>query len=427
MKKLKINELGGALIACAILLGSAALVRADAVSDWNAIAERSVTAGGHPPPVASLDFAIVHAAIYDAVMSFDRRYEPYQALVPNASGSPIAAAAKAGHDILVTLFPAQSNQLDADYDAYLAQQGIAPNDPGVGVGAQAAAAIAALRSNDGRFPASPPPYFGSNEPGQWRPTPSYEPGGPPSNAPALVPWVANVRPFTLSDVAGYVADEPPSLTSAQYTADFDEVKAMGAKSSTTRTPAQTQVAYFWADSGPHMWQRAMRDIASRHLTNLGDSARMFALANLAGADAQIACWVTKYEYNFWRPISAITLADQDGNPDTVADPNWRPLINTPNFPEYVSGHTLSSSAVTGVLERLFGKKLVFTITTANGLANPKTQTYSRFSDAIDDVVDARVWSGIHYRTSDLEGARQGERIAKYAFKHHLLPGERQQK
>jgi hypothetical protein len=408
------------IIILAISLAIPGSLRADVVADWNAIAERSVATAAHPPPVAALDFAIVQVSIYDAIMAIDGRYQPYYVQIPNASGSMDAAGAKAGHDILVYLFPAQSSQLDADYDAYLAQHNISPSDPGVAVGAQAAAGIAALRSNDGRFPPSPPPYFGSTEPGQWRPTPSYEPGGPPSNAPGLVPWVKDVRPFTFNDPDDYTTDGPPALNSAEYAADFNDVKSMGSKTSATRTAAETQLAYFWADSGPFMWQRALRDISNRYLSNAGDSARMFALADLAAGDAQIACWNTKYEFNFWRPITAIALADQDGNPDTQADPNWRPLINTPNFPEYTSGHTTSSTAVTEILENFFGtKQLEFTITTANGLANPKTHTYSNLSDAIKDVGYARVYAGIHFRTADVHGVTLGSRIAKHTFKHYL--------
>ena len=412
--------LSAALLAFSILLAIPASLRADAAADWNAIAEHSVITAAHPPPVAALDFGIVHVAIYDAVMAIDGRYQPYHVQIPNASGSTVAAAAKAGHDILVYLFPAQSGQLDSDYDAYLTKHNISPNDPGVAVGAQAAAGIASLRSNDGRFPANPPPFLGSTEIGQWRPTPSYEPGPPASNAPGLVPWVADVRPFTYCDATDYTGDGPLELTSGDYTRDFNEVKSVGSRTSTTRTAAQTQLAYFWADSAPLMWQRALRDISSRYLTNIGDSARMFALVDLAMADAQIACWSTKYEFNFWRPITAITLADQDGNPHTQADPNWRPLINTPNFPEYTSGHTTSSSAAAETLENLFRTdRLEFTITSTNPLANPQAHTYSRLSDAIRDIVDARVYAGIHYRTSDLDGVKQGERIAKHVFKHYL--------
>ena len=416
--KLKLRN-WASIATTAILLSTAASVSADVVTDWNAIAERSVATAAHPPPVAALDLAIVQVAIYDAIMAIDGRYQPYHARSPRLrlDGS---CRAKAGHDILVHLFPAQTAQLDADYDAYLAQHNISPSDAGVAVGAQAAAGIASLRSNDGRFPSSPPPFLGSTAAGQWRPTPSYEPGGPPSNAPGLTPWVADVRPFTFCDATDYTAEEPLALTSADYTTDFNEVKSVGSRTSTTRTAAQTQLAYFWADSGPLMWQRALRDISSRYLSNIGDSARMFALVDLAAADAQIACWSTKYEFNFWRPITAITLADQDGNPDTQADPNWRPLINTPNFPEYTSGHTTSSAAAAEMLENLFRtNRLVFTITTANALANPQTRTYSKLSDAIRDVVDARVYAGIHYRTSDIHGVAQGKRVAKHAFRHYL--------
>ena len=418
MKRKLRNWAGVATLA--ILFVTPASARANVVADWNAIAERSVITAAHPPPVAGLDFAIVQVAIYDAIIAIDGRYQPYYVQIPNASGSIVAAGAKAGHDILVYLFPSQSGQLDADYDAYLAQHNISPSDPGVAVGAQAAAGIAALRSNDGRFPPSPPPYLGNTGTGQWRPTPSYEPGGPPSNAPGLTPWAANVRPFTFYDAADYTTEGPLELTSAEYTEDFNEVKSVGSRTSATRTAAQTQLAYFWADNGPLMWQRALRDIANRYQPDIGDSARMFALADLATADAVIACWSTKYEFNFWRPLTAITLADQDGNPDTQADANWRPLLNTPNFPEYTSGHTTTSTAVAEILENLFGtKKLEFTITTANGLANPKTQDYSNLSEAIRDVVDARVYAGIHFRTADVHGVGLGRRIAKHAFKHYL--------
>ncbi|MEY2565117.1 MAG: hypothetical protein QOH88_3310 [Verrucomicrobiota bacterium] len=405
-----------------ILLAAQLQVSADTVADWNAIAERSILTAKHPPPVAALDLAITQVAIYDAITAIDGRYQPYYVRIPNATGSMDAAGAKAGHDILVNLFPAQSSQLDADYEAYLAQHNISLTDPGVTVGAQAAAGIAALRSNDGRFPSSQPPFTGGTGPGQWRPTPSYEPGAPASYTPGLTPWVAAVRPFTFNDVGDYAADGPPALTSAQYTEDFNEVKSVGSRTSTTRTPAQTQLAYFWADSGPLMWQRGLRDIASRYALSIGDSARMFALVDLAAADAQIACWNSKYEYNFWRPITAITLADQDGNPNTEADPNWRPLINTPNFPEYTSGHTTSSAAAAEMLETVLGtKKVEFTITTTNGLANPKTQTYSNLTDPIRDVIDARICAGIHYRTSDMHGVALGKRVAKHAFKNYLRP------
>src|SRR6266852_2432104 len=195
----------------------------DPIAAWNEITERAVKTAGAPPPVAALDFAIVHLAIYDAVESIDQRYEPYHAFVPGATGSLSAAAAKAGHDVLVGLFPLQELTLDADYANFLATNGIDPFDPGIAVGAQAAADMLALRSNDGRFPVNPPPFLGSATIGQWRPTPSLLPGPPPSFAPGLTPWVASVKPFTMSNNSQFRVDPPPDLTSDVWTEDYNEV------------------------------------------------------------------------------------------------------------------------------------------------------------------------------------------------------------
>ncbi|MGB7847750.1 MAG: hypothetical protein WBL63_19215, partial [Candidatus Acidiferrum sp.] len=222
----------------------------DPIAAWNAIAERAVKTAGHAPPIAALDFAIVHLAIYDAVESFNRRYEPYNAFVPKAAGSPSAAAAKAGHDMLVGLFPSQTLMLDAGYANFLATNGIDPFDPGIAVGAQAALAILALRSNDGRFPVNPPPFVGSTAIGHWRPTPSLLPGPPPSFAPGLAPWVANVTPFTMKRNSQFRVDPPPDLSSEEWVSDYNEVKEIGSLTSTTRTAEQTEIGYFWADSGP---------------------------------------------------------------------------------------------------------------------------------------------------------------------------------
>ncbi len=311
---------------------------ADPIAAWNQISETAVKTSGHPPPVAALDFAIVHLAIYDAVESIERRYEPYSTLVPGATGSPSAAAAKAGHDVLVGLFPALSATLDGDYANFLAANGIDPLDPGTAVGAQVAANMLALRADDGRFPLNPPPFLGSTAIGQWRPTPSLLPGPPATLSPGLTPWVATVTPFTMLSDSQFRVDPPPALTSRLWADDYNETKTMGSLTSTTRTAEQTEIGYFWADSGPVLWQNALRYISGTYLHGTGDTARMYALAEAAMADAQIACWDSKYFYNFWRPITAIRLGDQDGNPATTVDPDWQPLINTPNFPEYPSGH-----------------------------------------------------------------------------------------
>ena len=417
----KILRWGLALTVLAIILVTNAQA-GDPIAAWNQISENAVKAGKHPLPVTSVEFAIVQLAIYDAVESIDGRYEPYHTRVPGATGSLSAAAAKAGHDTLVGLFPAQSAALDAAYADFLATNGVDPLDPGTAVGAQAAANILVLRANDGRFPINPPPRLGSTAIGQWRPTPSLLPGPPPTLAPGLTPWLASVRPFTMHSGSQFRVDPPPDLTSQLWADDYNETKTVGSLTSTTRTAEQTEIGYFWADSGPLLWQNALRYIAGSYLHNTGDSARMFALAEAALADAQIACWDSKYFYNSWRPITAIRLGDQDGNPATVVDPGWQPLINTPNFPEYPSGHADVSGAVSHMLRLFFGSdELSFQMTTTNALAPQKTRTFTRFSQAEQEVINARVYVGIHYRNSDTTARAQGVRVANWVFKHSLRP------
>jgi PAP2 superfamily len=394
----------------------------DSIAAWNEIAEKAVKTAGHPLPVTSVEFAVVHLAIYDAVESIDHRYEPYRALVPGASGSLSAAAAKAGHDALVGLFPGQSGILDMAYANFLATNNLNPSDPGITVGAQAAAAILALRSNDGRFPANQVPFLGSTAIGQWRPTPSLLPGTPPSLAPGLTPWLASVTPFTMKNNAQFRVDPPPDLASEEWASEYEEVKTVGSLTSTTRTPEQTDIGYFWADSGPLLWQNALRYISRNYLSDIGDSARMYALAEAALADAQIACWESKYFYNSWRPITAIRLGDQDDNPATEVDSEWKPLINTPNFPEYPSGHATISGAVSHALQLFFGTdELNFQITTTNPNAVEKTRSFTRFSQAEDEVVNARVYVGIHYRGTDRVSRTQGLRVANWIFKNYFGP------
>jgi hypothetical protein len=395
---------------------------ADPIAAWNQISETAVKTAGHPPPVAALDFAIVHLAIYDAVESIERRYEPYYTLVPGATGSPSAAVAKAGHDVLIGLFPAQKATLDLDYANFLAANGVDPLDPGTAVGALAAANMLALRADDGRFPLNPPPFLGKTDIGQWRPTPSLLAGPPPTLSPGLTPWVATVTPFTMHSDSQFRVGPPPDLASQQWADDYNETKTLGSLTSTTRTAEQTEIGYFWADSGPILWQNALRYISGAYLHDTGDTARMFALAEAAMADAQIACWDSKYFYNFWRPITAIRLGDQDGNPATVVDPEWQPLINTPNFPEYPSGHADISSGISHMLRLYFGTdELTFQMTTTTALAPQKTRTFTRFSQAEREVIDARVYVGFHYRNSDTTAAAQGRRVANWVFRHYMRP------
>jgi hypothetical protein len=420
----KIIRIGLALLVLATVSMTNARAE-DTIAAWNQISETAVKTAGHPPPVAALDFAIVHLAIYDAVESIERRYEPYYTLAPGATGSPSAAAAKAGHDVLVGLFPKQSATFDADYADFLAANGIDPLDPATAVGARAAANILALRADDGRFPLNPPPFLGKNDIGQWRPTPSLLPGAPPTLSPGLTPWVATVTPFTMHSDSQFRVEPPPGLASHLWADDYNETKTLGSLTSATRTAEQTEIGYFWADSGPVLWQNALRNISDKYLHDTGDRARMFALAEAAMADAQIACWESKYFYNFWRPITAIRLGDQDGNSATVVDPVWQPLIDTPNFPEYPSGHAAISAAISHALQLFFRRdELKFQMTTTNALALQKTRSFTRLSQAEQEVVDARVYVGIHYRNSDTTARAQGRRVSNWIFKHYFRPIER---
>jgi hypothetical protein len=393
---------------------------ADTVSDWNAIAVQVIAATPtHPGATSFLDSATVQAAVYDAVEAIDRRFKPYHVRIRGASGSPEAAAAKAAHDVLVNRFPDQTASLDTTYHDYLASNGLAEDDPGVAVGQKAAAGIIALRANDGSFPATFPPFTGGTEVGVWRPTPSYLPGPPATLSPMLAPWLANVTPFTLVSPRQFRAPPPPDLTSRRYTNAYREAKRLGELFSVARTPEQTDLAYFWALNYFVVWNQVLRDVASAHVHNIGDSARLFALANLAMADAAITAWDTKTHYVFWRPVTAIQEGDNDGNPHTVGQPSWQPLINTPNYPDYTSGANNITGAVTHILALFFTNKLTFSVTTTNPLAVQTTRTYHRFSDAADDVVNVRIYEGIHFRFADTGARRQGRHVAKWTFEHFL--------
>ena len=240
----------------------------------------------------------------------------------------------------------------------------------------------------------------------------------------LAPWLSTVTPFTLTSPLQFRAVPPPSLTSKRYAAAFNEVKRMGAATNSDRTPEQTDLALFWYSNYLVLWYHALRDIATAHLSNIDDSARLFALTSLAMTDALITAWDTKRHYVFWRPYTAIQEADNDGNPDTLSDPDWSPLVNTPNYPDYTSGANNVTGAITRMLALFFGTdEMEFTVATTYPLAQQRTRTYSRFSDTAVDVVNARIWEGIHFRFADVEARRQGRRVAQWVFSHFLRPSD----
>lgn len=404
-------------------LGFSALAQADAVTDWNAITMDAVTIM-RPGPQGMLDVALVHVAMHDAIQSIEKKYEPYHFQLRDAKGSRTAAAVAAARGVLVSIYPTQATTVDAKYFDYLSQHGLT-GDPGLVVGEKAAANIVPLR----RATPSPaaPPFVGSNEIGKWRPTESFigTPPAPPSGAPMVTPWLGSTTPFTLTSPRRFRVGPPPALNSARYWHDYEEVKQLGALHGSARTATQTDLAYFYNDNFFAQWNRALRGVAETRISKIGESARLFALANMAGADALITSWDSKVAYAFWRPITAIREGAADGNPFTVADPNWQPLVNTPNYPDYTSGANSIVAAMTRSMAMFFGSdRGPLEVTSLHPLAVQKTRVYTRFSHAADDVVEARILLGIHFRFADVAARRQGEKVAEHAFEHFLLPRDR---
>jgi hypothetical protein len=389
---------------------------ADVVTDWNAIALTVLGAGNRPTPSGMLDMAMVHIAMHDAIQAFEQRFETYNAPISGAAGSPLTAAATAARDVLANRFPLQAASIEATYQDYLSAHGLLPTDAGVLVGQAAAIHIINRRVNDGSFPPNPEVFTGGTAPGEWSPT-------PPAFAPMSAPWFGDVVPFALHDSADLLPEPPPPpLRSGAYAKAYNEVKALGARVNSARTPEQTDLAYFYSDNFFNLLNRTVRAIATAHLSEVGDSARLFALANIAGADALISAWNTKRSYFFWRPSTAILNGDDDGNPKTDGDLGWLPLINDPPYPDYTSGANSITGAFMRTLGLFFGDDaFTFNVTSEAAQAVQKTRTYSRFSDVASDVVEARILLGIHFRFADTVARRQGKQAADWAFSHILRP------
>ena len=391
--------------------------RADAVTYWNDVTVQLV-AQDRPGGQGFLDVALVQAAVHDAVQAIHRRFEPYHFAL-QGSGSPDAAAAAAAYGVLVGIYPKHRELLDTKYKEFLASHKLDRN-PGLAVGQQAAAAL--LKQQ--RPVVTRPDYNGGSAAGGWRPTPSFI-GTPPYPAPfssmAYV-YLTETKPFTLDRSSQFRPGPPPAITSEEYLRDYNEAKAKGARSSTIRTPAETDLALFWSDNYVAQWNRALRSIVDALPLDVGNSARLFALANLAAADAAIACWDSKRHFSFWRPVTAIREAERDGNAETVGDPEWEPLINTPNYPDYTSGANNVTAAVTTILARFFETDAFTFTVSSDGLGtSQKTRMFKRFSDAAEEVVNARVWLGIHFRFADTVARTQGSQVADWTFARFLRP------
>ena len=408
--------------ACAAVALSAAIALvpsvacADVVLDWNIIALKATAAAPFNPPLETRNLAIVHAAMFDAVNSITREFHAYAVHVHAPEwASAEAAAVAAAHATLVQLYPAQQSTLDA---AYHASFGLIPGGPGktrgIEIGEDVARRILKKRASDRAAAAVAPHNTPGNRPGDWNPT-------PPAFLPALDPGWGTVEPFFLRHGSQFRPGPPPALDSLRYARDFDEIKGIGSSASVTRTQDQTDLARFWISTAAQNWNPAARQVATAQGLTLSQNARAFALLNLAGADAFIAAWDAKFAYSQWRPVTAIRAADTDGNPATAADPLWTPLLVTPPFPDYIAGHTTYAGAAQRVLEHVFGKRPGTIITLTSATAPGVVETYTTFKDIADDVVDARVWGGIHWRTSSVRGRSVGEEVGRYAVRHFLEP------
>ncbi len=403
-------------------LSQAAIARADMVTEWNANMEATVRAAGVPPPGQARPPAIAHAAIYDAVNGIARKYTPYfvtEAAPPGAR--PEAAAAQAGYATLLALFPAQKTNLDALLAQSLSEIPGSQGDSesialGLAWGQHVADRILAWRSQDG-WTNPPVNYFGdTNTPGVWRSLPA--PGHPDGTLPAVFPQMATLAPFAMSSHSQFRPGPPPALASALYDANVNEIKTVGAANSSVRTTEQTQVALLWQAIGLIEENRIIRQVAPAD-NSLVDNARLFALVNIAIADAAIAGFDSKYTYNFWRPYHAIRLADQVPGSSVIADTNWTALVVAPRHQEYISNHAVITGALTRALAALLGDEQTFTIS-APGYPG-FTWTFNRFSDAEAQVKEARIWAGIHYRNSVNVGEQVGTQVADYVVQNFLRP------
>jgi PAP2 superfamily len=418
--KRAVHVLLGVGAGASLVLG-AGVARGDAVLDWNEISLKTTAAAPFDPPRESRSLALVHAAVFDAVRAIVGGFHSYACeLIVAPSASPEAAAIAAAHQVLVRLYPAQQAALDTAYARSLSviPPGQATAD-GVSVGDAVAACLLRLRADDGaaRADSSDPGGDHLGKPGIWSPT-------PPRFAPALDPGWGKVRPFVLRDGSQFRPEPPPSFDDPRYGRDFAEIQAIGSATSAIRTQAQTALARFWIATAPQNWNPLARQLSrARHLT-LSENARAFALLNLACADAFIAAWDAKFTFGQWRPVSAIRRADEDGNPETAPDPSWTPLLMTPPFPDYIAGHTAYAGAAAAVLEHLFGRRPGIALTITSPSAPGVVEIYATFEEIAESVVDARVWGGVHWRTSSERGKEVGRRVGQYVIDHCCTPVRR---
>jgi hypothetical protein len=385
----------------------------NAVVTWDAFAQTAIwdIAQQQPPQVAGRSFAMVSGAVYDAVNAIaGKPYEPYL-VAPRANGteSKDAAIGTAAYLVLDSLFPAQEDRLRTQYDEWLA--GIPDSGAkraGIRIGTQTAAAMIRARADDGAF--GDQRWTEGTGSGEWRPTPPDFANG--------AGWTVFLKPFLIPNAAMFRTAGPPTLTSRAYARDLNEVKRLGSATSTVRTADQTEAARWWHDRRSVHWEIKRQLAVTQRLGSL-EAARLFAMVDMTGEDGAVACANDKEFWSFWRPVTAVRLADTDGNPATTADPNWTPLLVTPPFPDHPSGHSCGTSSRMATYRHFFGRDdISFSAVSAD---TGTTRHFDSFTEATAEVIEARIWGGIHFRTADTGGEVLGTAVSNYVVTHHFQP------
>jgi hypothetical protein len=394
-----------AVVVATLSLPASAAAQVDAVTHWNTIIVNA-TQTGRAGPHSLLDIALAQAAVHDAVQVIDGKYQPYAYAAPaNPSASRGAAVAAAAHRVLELLYPGQEAALDLEYNTYVANNGLAGN-AGLAIGEAAGQALYDDHYRPILPVAQPPATTGI---GEWRTAGNFG-----------FYYMSVSTPFTLNRVDQFRPQPPPPMTSTRYLRDYDEVALIG--NAAHHPNSDTDRARFWSGNFIVQWNESVRQLAEAHVPDTGERARLFALINLAAADAAMAVWDAKAFYNFWRPITAIAEGDLDPNHKTKTVPGWSSLIPSPPYPDYVSGANGLTGAFTGMLRLFFGTdSMTFTVKNPAMIIIDKERDYTSFSQAAQEVVDARVLLGIHFRFADEEGRRLGERVAHWTFQKFLRP------
>jgi len=381
----------------------------DPITEWGMAASAAAAASGMAPFRTPIALALLHVAMFDAVSAIEggRRPDAVGRRMTQPA-SAFAAAVEAGYRVLLIEFPGQATSLQTTYERLLGAEPDSVNKRrGMAVGAEIAADFLARRADDKRNDVVP--YQPLTGPGAWAAT-------PPGFLPETTAFLARVTPFTMSTPSQFRPSGPPSLRSKKWVADYNEVKDLGAKGSSTRTAKQTATAMFWEPLAGTVWVPTIRRMAREHSLDLAGSARFQAAAFAAFADSLIACWDAKFHFNFWRPIAAIRQGDSDDNPGTATDPAWEPLSITPNFPEYPSGHACASAAVAHTIEGFLREPV--TIPAVN-IVSKEERVYTRAADLVDEVIEARMLLGLHFRSADEDGGEIGRKIAHQIRRHWL--------